>query len=107
MKETLSRRTLVGGAFCAAALIPALGLISSAEAAALPPLEPSDPMAKNFSYAVDTTKVDAAANPSHKADQTCATCAQFVAATSGCNIFPGKSVQKNGWCKAWVKKPGT
>ncbi len=107
MKETLSRRMLVSGAFYAAALIPALGMIGPAEAAAsLPPLDPNDPMAKNFSYATNSAKVDAAANPTHKADQTCASCAQFVAATSGCNIFPGKSVQKNGWCKAWVKKPG-
>jgi len=23
-----------------------------------------------------------------------------------CNIFPGKLVSANGWCSAWVKKPG-
>jgi phage protein U len=23
-----------------------------------------------------------------------------------CNIFPGKLVNANGWCSAWVKKPG-
>ncbi|HMD73728.1 MAG TPA: high-potential iron-sulfur protein [Steroidobacteraceae bacterium] len=108
MKETFSRRTLVSGAFYAAALIPALGVIGSATAApALPQLDPNDAMAKNFAYATDTTKVDAAANPGHKPDQTCVTCSQYIAATGGCNIFPGKSVQKNGWCKAWVKKPGT
>ncbi|MGA2777945.1 MAG: high-potential iron-sulfur protein [Steroidobacteraceae bacterium] len=112
MKETLSRRTLVSGAFYAAALIPALGVIGSSQAAAaLTPLDPNDGQAKAFAFTNDTTKVDAAANPSHKAEQSCANCAQFVAAagaaTGGCNLFPGKSVPKNGWCKAWVKKPGT
>lgn len=112
MKETFTRRTLVSGAFYAAALLPALGVIATSEAAAtLEPLSPNDPQAKAFSFSNDTAKVDAAANPTHKADQACANCAQFVApagaATGGCNIFPGKSVPKNGWCKAWVKKPGT
>jgi hypothetical protein len=111
MKETLSRRTLVSGAFYAAALIPALGVIGSSQAAPmLAPLDPKDPQAKALNFSTDTTKVDAAANPSHKPDQTCANCAQFVAAagaaTGGCNLFPGKSVPKDGWCKAWVKKPG-
>jgi hypothetical protein len=23
-----------------------------------------------------------------------------------CNIFPGKLVNADGWCSAWVKKPG-
>jgi hypothetical protein len=110
MKQTFSRRTLVSGAFCAVALIPALGVISTSEAApALVPLDPSDPTAKSFGYLNDTTKVDASAYPSHKADQVCSNCAQFVAmagaATGGCNVFPGKSVQKNGWCKVWAKKP--
>jgi hypothetical protein len=101
MKQTFSRRTVVSGAFCAVALIPALGVISTSEAApALQPLDQNDPMAKSFGYLNDTTKVDAGAYPSHKADQVCSNCAQFVAmagaATGGCNVFPGKSVQKNG-----------
>ena len=23
-----------------------------------------------------------------------------------CNIFPGKNVKAQGWCKVWVLKPG-
>jgi hypothetical protein len=24
-----------------------------------------------------------------------------------CNLFPGKQVKNLGWCKVWVKAPGT
>ena len=24
-----------------------------------------------------------------------------------CNLFPGKQVKNTGWCKVWVKAPGT
>jgi len=25
---------------------------------------------------------------------------------AGCNIFPGKAVSPDGWCKVWTLKPG-
>jgi hypothetical protein len=39
----------------------------------------------------------------------CANCMQAKGAATdgvlGCNIFPGKLVNANGWCVAWMKKP--
>jgi len=76
----------------------------------LAPLDPADPSAKALGYVTNTAKVDAAANPTHKPDQTCGNCAQFQGkpgdAEGGCNIFAGKSVARTGWCKVWAKKPG-
>jgi hypothetical protein len=76
----------------------------------LPALDPSDPTAKALGYVNDSTKVDAATNPTHKPDQKCGTCAQFQGkpgdARGGCNIFAGHSVSSGGWCKVWAKKPG-
>jgi hypothetical protein len=113
MQNKISRRALVKSGLLAGALVPALGLIGNTAAAAgadLPALDPADPTAKALGYVSDTTKVDAAANPTHKADQKCSTCAQFQGkagdARGGCNIFAGKSVAAGGWCKVWAKKPG-
>lgn len=111
MTQDISRRTLLQQAICAAAIIPALGLrASGAVAAPLAPLDPNDPSAKALGYVANTAKVDAAANPTHKPDQSCGNCAQFQGkpgdAEGGCNIFPGKSVARGGWCKVWAKKAG-
>jgi len=48
----------------------------------------------------------------HKAEQHCGNCLQWVdknraAPVSKCNLFPGKLVKNPGWCKVWVKAPGT
>jgi hypothetical protein len=110
MQNLISRRTLINRTLLAAAVIPALGAgaISWADAA-LTPLDPSDPMAKSLHYLGDSSKVDASANPTHKADQTCANCSQYqgkaASASGGCNLFAGKSVSAKGWCNAWAKKP--
>jgi hypothetical protein len=106
MKEFITRRKLMSGALCAATVLPTLAVWSSkAHADGLTPLDGSDPAARALGYTADSAKVDAAANPTHNATQSCSTCAQFVGATSGCNVFPGKSVAKAGWCKVWAKKP--
>jgi len=110
MQTKISRRALVKGAIVAGAAIPALGLMDAAVAAP-GNLDVNDPQAKALGYIEDTTKVDAKANPTHKPDQHCANCAQYTGkaadARGGCNIFAGRLVTKNGWCKVWVKKPGT
>jgi hypothetical protein len=113
MDKKFSRRAIVKGGIVAGAFIPALGLLGSttAGAADLAPLDPADPVAKSLGFVNDTTKVDAAANPTHAATQKCSTCAQFVGkptdARGGCNVFVGHSVPSGGWCKVWAKKPGT
>ncbi len=110
MQSKISRRAIVKGGLIAGALMPAFGLIANTTAAAaLPPLDPSDPTAKALGFVTDATKVDAAGNPTYKAGQKCGTCAQFQGkatdATAGCNIFAGKSVPQGGWCKVWAQKP--
>lgn len=91
---------------------PAAGAAAPAAAGALPALSPTEPAAKALGYIEDATKVDAKANPTFKAGQHCANCLQWAdknrkAATSKCNLFPGKMVKSGGWCKVWVKAPGT
>ena len=75
-------------------------------------LSPTEPAAKALGYIEDAAKVDAKANPTFKAGQHCANCLQWAdknrkAPTSKCNLFPGKMVKSAGWCKVWVKAPGT
>jgi hypothetical protein len=110
MQKTISRRAVIQGALIAGAL-PSIGLIGNLSiAASLPPLDPNDPTAKALGFVIDTSKVDAATNPTHKATQRCGVCAQFQGSagdlSGGCNIFTGKSVPQNGWCKVWAQKPG-
>src|ERR1700690_3069521 len=108
MQKTISRRAILKGGLAAGLLVPALGMVTDSIAADLPPLDVNDPMAKGLAFAIDTTKVDDKAYPTHKADQRCNKCALYKGTTadarSGCNIFPGKSVPANGWCKSWAKK---
>ena len=111
MNHGISRRDLMKSALVAGALAPALGLIAkSTWAADLTPLDPNDPTAKALGFVTDASKVDASANPTFKAGQHCAACAQFQGkptdATAGCTIFAGHSVPAGGWCKAWVQRPG-
>lgn len=109
MQKNFSRRAIVKGGLMMGALVPALGLmIDEAGAADLPPLDVNDPTAKALGFVPDSSKVDVKANPTHKPDQKCATCAQYTGkagdARGGCNIFVGKTVPAGGWCKTWAKK---
>jgi hypothetical protein len=109
MDKTISRRSLLKSGLIAGTLVPALGLMSENIAvAAMPSLDPKDPMANALGYVEDTSKVDDKANATHKADQRCSNCVQFKGAAADargtCNIFPGKTVTSNGWCRSWAKK---
>jgi len=111
--QKLPRRTLLKGALAALASIPVVAAVSRAAAAPAPApapkLDVNDPQAKSLHYVVDTTKVDATANPNHKPEQKCTNCAQYQGkatdAVAGCLIFAGKQVEGNGWCMVWAKKP--
>jgi high potential iron-sulfur protein len=110
MQSRFTRRTVVKGALVAGAVVSTLDLIGnavSAAAAGPPPLDPSEPAAVTLGFINDTSKVDAAANPTHTANQTCGNCEQFVgnqgAPRGGCVLFPGRSVPAIGWCKVWRK----
>jgi high potential iron-sulfur protein len=112
MTREISRRAMITGTLISGTLAPVLGLlVPDARAAALTSLDPADPLAKSLSFATDTTKVDASANPTHKPTQKCGNCAQFQGkagdASAACTIFAGQTVPQGGWCKVWAQKPGS
>jgi hypothetical protein len=110
MHPKISRRSLIRSGLIAGALLPTVGLMcqNSTAAAALPPLDPSDPTAKALGFVADNTKVDTKAYPTFKPAQKCGTCAQYQGkagdATAACTIFAGKSVPQGGWCQVWAQK---
>jgi High potential iron-sulfur protein len=109
MHSKFSRRSIVKSGLIAGALLPAIGLLpQEAAAAALPPLDPSDPTAKALGFVTDASKVNAKTYPTYKPAQKCGTCAQYQGkatdATAACTIFAGKSVPQGGWCQVWAQK---
>jgi hypothetical protein len=108
----LDRRTLLKNALIGAVALPAVGLIREADAAqtGVPHLEESDSLAKAFSYVHDHNKVDVKVSPQFKKGQKCSNCVQLQGKEGEqwrpCNLFPGKLVNADGWCKVWVIKPG-
>jgi hypothetical protein len=109
MSETkYPRRTVLKGALLGVAAIPVAALVGDrAEAAVI--LDVNDPQAKSLGYVEDASKVDPKANPNYKPGQICANCMQAQVKAGEkhipCNIFPGKLVAADGWCKVWVKRP--
>lgn len=89
---------------------PAAGATPAAPAG-FAKLDPKDPAAVALAYHEDATKVDVKKFPMHKPNQFCHNCLQIQGKDGEeyrpCNLFPKKLVHKNGWCKVWVKKPGT
>lgn len=87
----------------------ALQATQSAHAAAdAPHLSASDPTAQALGYHDDAKTVDVKVFTTYAPGQLCSTCLQLQG-TAGdayrpCNIFAGKLVNANGWCKVWVKK---
>ena len=83
--------------------------LASAQAADLPHLSPDDPAAKALAYTESAAKIDAKAEPLFKPASHCANCQFFQAAQASggyapCTLFPGKTVNQNGWCRAWAAK---
>jgi hypothetical protein len=109
MQRKISRRAIVKSGFIVGAVLPAAGFVSlNAAAAALPPLDPSDPTAKALGFVNDASKVDAKKYPTYKPTQKCSNCAQFQGKptdpTAACTIFAGKSVPQGGWCQVWAQR---
>ena len=105
----IARRDVLKGALIGVAAVPVTAILGRAEAAA-GPVDPNEPQAKSLGYVVDASKVDAKANPNFKPGQNCATCLQVPAGKEKgpkipCNIFAGRNVSANGWCKVFVKRP--
>jgi hypothetical protein len=111
MTDLLSRRdALKNLALAAGVLAVPAGMASAAAAPTLPHLAANDPTAVALGYHEDSKTVDVKQFPTFKPDQKCSTCLQLQGnagdAWRPCNLFPGKLVHENGWCKVWVKKPG-
>ncbi len=91
--------------------VPAGALASqTARAGDVPHIDEADPLAQGLGYVHDASTVDSS-NPQtsrYEAGQLCANCALLSgeegAAWRPCQIFPGKLVNANGWCSAWVPK---
>ena len=112
MSKSLDRRTMLKAALLGSAALPLVLRSERSLAAATQPLvDGNDPVAKSLGYTPDSSKVNAAENPTHKPTQKCANCVQFQGAVTdkqaACNLFPGKDVLGAGWCKVWAQKPGT
>lgn len=102
-----------------ALLIPSLvtAQAPAAKGGGLQPLSEQDPLGKALKYVEDANKAD----PMRKDKKAfCNNCAKFNKCMSGdtackpvadaktaqrapCDIFMGKSVNRNGWCMSWTK----
>lgn len=109
-ESRFDRRQLLKSALAGVVALPAAGLIREAAAAELPHLDEKDPLAAAMGYTHDASKVDAAKNPQYKPGSKCSNCIQLQGKDGDkwrpCNLFPGKLVAADGWCKVWVLKPG-
>jgi High potential iron-sulfur protein len=109
MTDHLSRRDLVKNLAIAAGVLATAKVGSSRAAAAPVHLDEKDPMAVALGYVSDAKKVDPKKVPNYKAGSACSNCLQLQGKAPDpfrpCNLFPGKLVDSNGWCKAYVKKP--
>jgi hypothetical protein len=109
-ERKIPRRDVLKGALIGVAAVPATALLGRAEAAATGKVDPNEPQAKSLGYVEDASKVDPKANPNFKPGQHCANCLQVPAGKEKgdwipCNIFAGRQVAANGWCKVYVKRP--
>lgn len=107
----MNRRRALGAIAAAVAVVPVASLLSvrNAIAADLPHVAENDPVAVAMKYKQDATQAARADKAGTPADQQhCANCqlAQGEGDWLPCSIFPGKAVNANGWCAAWVPKAG-
>lgn len=97
-------RLMIGG--LAAVPLVRLADAVAAEGGKLPHLAEDDPQAQALSYVHDASQAryreEKGGVPGD--DQFCYNC-QFALETEGewlpCQIFPGKTVARDGWCTAW------
>ena len=102
---SISRRRFLAG-LAAAGPVGSVMLSRPAMAEDLPKLSLDDPLAVGLMYVEDATQ---AKGPTYQAGQKCSNCLQVQGndgdAYRPCAIIPGKAINANGWCSAWVAKP--
>jgi len=110
--DTRRRHFLKIGAFSLVS-VPIYWLSSQqAHAADMPQLAESDPAAQALGYVHDAAKADVEKFPKRSgpdgANQFCKNCQLYTGPDGSewgpCSIFPGKVVNANGWCNAWIQK---
>jgi hypothetical protein len=108
-----SRRRFIKLGAVSVAAVPlanlAFGRIAWSEE--LPHVEESDPQAQGLGYVHDASQVDKTRYTKYAEGQLCANCQLYMQPKEGqewgpCAIFPGKAVNVNGWCSAWVARAG-
>jgi O-methyltransferase involved in polyketide biosynthesis len=108
MSESMTRREALAALATAAGTLAVTAAARAADAPK-PHLTANDPTAMALGYFEDGSKVDANKNPTYKPEQRCNNCLQLTGnagdAWRACNLFPGKLVNANGWCKVYIKKP--
>ena len=108
MSKSLSRREALKRFVL---LIGAAGALRAAPEGKTPmlvPLSPSDPAAVALAYHEDVKTLDPKEFPTYQLGQTCSNCVQGHGEDGSwhyCNLFRGKLVAANGWCKAWASRP--
>ena len=118
MNELISRRTALKNLALGAGTLLAVGASATqateaakpaANYSGLPHITAADPVAVALAYHESATTVEAAKFPNYKPEQKCSNCLQLTGkdgdAWRPCNLFPGKLVSAEGWCKVYVKKP--
>lgn len=98
----LSRRRLLQAG--AASVVVVFANDIRVASAALPQLSMDDATAKALGYVHNANTLDSSVRGG---DRVCNNC-RFFPETSEewgpCNLFPGKAVNSNGWCRGWVKR---
>jgi hypothetical protein len=77
----------------------------SVAAAELPHLDEADSSAKALAYVHDASAISVEVRGGE--DRVCTSCRFYIkhdVAWGPCNLFPGKAVAAQGWCKGWVAK---
>lgn len=105
-----SRRVALKGLGVCSAAVLAGGLLTPRQvlhaAEELPHLDEGDSQAKALNYVHDASQ--AKADMRQPADAACHNCMHYQGGADEtwgpCAIFPGKAVNRNGWCSAWVAK---
>lgn len=100
-----SRRRFLRHAATGVVAAPIVGLAGTGAARAQdqPKLALDDPQAKALDYVHDAA--EATDHSAYQEGSTCANCIQYTgdadAQWGNCRIFPGKLVNRDGWCKVW------
>ncbi len=107
--SSCSRRRFLRGTVTAAMAAPFVAVLTlrRAHAADLTPVPLDNPTVLALAYTEDAS--EAAELSNYREGSLCANCQFFGTLEANgrgpCSLFPGFSVQANGWCSAWAAKP--